>query len=102
MLIPVMMDTRTTNKTTQQYFRDAARLVWLWFHTVSENIEGDCGESLDIYLYLTQHYKRKPPVGPIDTIHANTALYENLYKKWYYTDIPRGRMVQGSHPRNFS
>lgn len=80
MLIPVMSGSPAANKVTQQYFRDAARLVWLWFHTVSENIEGDCGESLDIYLYLTQYYKRKPVHGPIDTIHANTAYTRTCTK----------------------
>ena len=67
-------------KKTQQYFLHSVRLIWLWFHTVSENIQGNCGESLDIYLYLTQHYKRKPQQGPIDVIHANTAYTRTCTK----------------------
>ena len=58
---------------TQDYFLHTAILTWLWFHTVSENIQDRCAQSLDIYLYLTRHYKMKPEKGAINIIHANTA-----------------------------
>ena len=78
--LPFKTPTDRINKKTQQYFLHSVRLIWLWFHTVSENIQGNCGESLDIYLYLTQHYKRKPQQGPIDVIHANTAYTRTCTK----------------------
>lgn len=64
----------------KKYFQNAVRLIWMWFSIVSEYASCDCGETVDIYLYLTQHYKRKPKHGPIDTIHANTAFTRTCEK----------------------
>lgn len=78
--LPFVNTDKGSDKNTQQYFLHAAHLIWLWFHTVSENVRGNCGESVDIYLYLSQHYKRKPQHGPIDVIHANTAYTRTCTK----------------------
>ena len=62
------------------YFRNTIRLIWLWFSILCDYASCDCGETVDIYLYLTQHYKMKPKHGPIDTIHANTAFTRTCMK----------------------
>jgi len=80
MPLPFVNTDKGSDRKTQQYFLHSVRLIWLWLHTVSENIQGNCCETLDIYLYLTQHYKRKPRQGPIDMVHANTALTRTCSK----------------------
>jgi hypothetical protein len=62
------------------YFRNTIRLIWLWFSILCDYASCDCGKTVDIYLYLTQHYKMKPKHGPIDTIHANTAFTRTCMK----------------------
>jgi hypothetical protein len=70
----------TLTKREHKYMLHSVRLIWLWMHTVSHDITGDCAETLDIYLYLTQHYKKKPVYGTIDPIHANTAYTRTCEK----------------------
>jgi hypothetical protein len=70
----------TQNPNIKMYFDTTVRLIWLWFSIASEYVNCDCGETVDIYLYLTQHYKKKPKYGPIDTIHANTAFTRTCEK----------------------
>ena len=70
--VPFAIDGKKTRK-QQLYFMHSARLIWLWFHVVSDYIKGNCGETTDIYIHLTQLYKKKPKQGPIDIVNANTA-----------------------------
>jgi hypothetical protein len=64
----------------KKYFRNTVRLIWLWFSIVGEHADCECGETTNIYLYLTQHYKKKPNQGPIQPIHANTAFTRTCAK----------------------
>jgi len=62
------------------YFRRAIHLIWWWFSVIGEYANCDCGTSVDVYLYLTSHYKFMPQEGPIGPLHANTAFTRTCEK----------------------
>jgi hypothetical protein len=79
--IMLPIDVSQETKRIMKYIRKIGHLIYIWFSIVSDYANCECGKTTEIFLYMTQFYKKKPDQGPIDVIHANTAVTRTCEKR---------------------
>ena len=66
---------RTHTQSMEEYIQKSLKLIYIWFSIATQYSSSDCGKEINVFLYFTDLYKRKPNKNgePISPIYANTA-----------------------------
>ncbi len=74
---------RTHTISTKDYIEKSLKLIYIWFSIATQYSSQECGKEINIFLYFTDFYKKKPDKKgeQISAIHANTAYTRSCSPK---------------------